>query len=396
MPSDTIGPPIDNPALAPPATERRTQLLDSQALFEAALDEWRRVSALGVDTEANSFFVYRERTCLVQVSSADTDWILDPFAVDLAPFGEILANPAIEKIFHASEFDILSLKRDYGFTFANLYDTLIAAKAVGRKKVGLANLAEESLGLKLAKDEQRSDWGHRPLTRQQIEYAFADTRHLIALSDILKAEVLSRGSEILEEVTVDCVRVTEKVPRAKEFDPEVFEKHTSARKMDPASRQVLRSLFVAREAKAQEIDKPLFRIVGDEPLGEIALLRPTTKAELGKIRGITPPVLGRHGDWLLAAVLEGLERGPLAFQRRPFVAPDLAEEERYERLRGWRRQVAEARRVEVEVIAGNAALKAIARLNPATLEALGDVTELDAFRRAKYGEALIQAMRKKA
>ena len=82
-----------------------------------------REPSLGVDTESNSFFVYRERTCLVQVSSMEADWVIDPFAVDISPMGELLANPAIEKIFHACEFDVLSLKRDYRFTFANVFDT---------------------------------------------------------------------------------------------------------------------------------------------------------------------------------------------------------------------------------------------------------------------------------
>ena len=105
----------------------------------------------------------------MQVSTRDADWILDPLAVDLKPLGPLLSNPAIEKIFHASEYDVTSLKRDYGFTFRNLFDTLVAAKAIGRKKLGLGNLVEEVLGVKLTKDEQRSDWGGRPLSADQID-----------------------------------------------------------------------------------------------------------------------------------------------------------------------------------------------------------------------------------
>lgn len=373
-------------------TLRRAVLVETPEALAAVLDELSRESSLGVDTEANSFFVYKERTCLVQVSSRDADFILDPLKVDLAPFGGILSNPAIEKIFHASEFDVLSLRRDYGIQVCNLFDTSLAAKAVGRKKLGLAGLVEESLGVKLAKDEQRSDWGRRPLSKEQVEYAFADTRHLIALAAVLKPEVEAKG--FAEEVAVDCERVTHKEPRAREYDPESFEKHPSARKMDPAARQVLRELYLCREARAKETDKPPFRVVSDEALGELAVRKPVTRDQLRGIPGVTPPVIGKHGEALVAAVQRALELGPLPFVRKPYVAPDPVEEERYESLRAWRKQMAEARQVEVEVIAGNAALKALAKAFPKTVDELVAVEELDPYRRSKYGALLVGILAK--
>jgi ribonuclease D len=371
---------------------RPTELVETQDRLLAAVDAFASAAVLAVDTESNSFFAYRERTCLVQVSTPEADWIIDPFAVDLAPFGPVLANPAIEKLFHASELDVVQLKRDFGFAVANLFDTLVAAKSVGRKKLGYASLVEEIVGIKLAKDEQRSDWGRRPLTPRQVEYAFADTRHLHAVAARLKGEVRAKGPLIEEEVAVDCVRMTEKEVRPREVDPEAFERHSSARKMDPLARQALKALFLAREARAAETDKPPFRIVGDEALGEIAVRRPVDRAELGKIPGITPAVLGRHGDLLLGAVREALEKGPLARPKKAYAAPDPLEEERFEALRAWRRTTAESRGVEVDVIASNFTLKALAKAWPRTPEALAEVRELDAFRRRLYGGALLQTL----
>src|SRR5690606_20223593 len=109
--------------------QRRQTMVDTPQALEAALDEWRREPALGMDTESNSFFAYRERTCLLQVSSRDADWIVDPFAVDLTPMAPLFADPSIEKIFHASELDVVSLRRDYGIQMNGLFDTLVAAKA---------------------------------------------------------------------------------------------------------------------------------------------------------------------------------------------------------------------------------------------------------------------------
>lgn len=366
---------------------RRKTFVDSASQLSSVIDELSHEPRLGVDTEANSFFVYRERTCLLQVSSATADFILDPLAIDLAPFMPLLEDPAIEKILHASDFDVLSLRRDYGVRIRNLFDTSIAAKAVGRKKLGLAGLVEDLLGIHMAKDEQRSDWGRRPLSEQQVEYAYADTRFLIELSARLKLEVEAAG--VADEVAVDCERVCLKEARPREFDPESFEKHASARRMDPQARRVLRELFIAREGRAKELDKPPFRVVTDDALAELAVRRATQRDQVRGIPGLTPPVLSRHGDLLLQTVARALDMPPLPFQRRASAGADPAEEDRYERLRDWRRRVAEARKVEVEVIMGNAVLRAIARLKPRSIDELATIPELDPLRRAKYGAALV-------
>lgn len=373
-------------------TSRRTEYLRTPEALSAALEQWRAEPTVAVDTESNSFFVYRERTCLLQVSTPSGDWIVDPLEVDLSPVGALLADPAVEKVFHAGEGDVLLLKREFGFTFTRLFDTLIAAKAVGRKRLGLSSLAEDMLGLKLAKDEQRSDWGRRPLSESQIEYAYADTRHLLELADRLRAEVAARGEVVAREVVVDCERLAARQPRPREIAPDAFERHPSAKTLDPVARQVLRCLYEAREKRAQETDRPPFRIAPDALLGEIAVRKPTSRAALAQVPGATPPIVHRHGVAFVEAVRQALELGPLPRVSREWVPPDPAEEARHESLRQWRRQVAEARGVEVDVIAGNAAVRALARANPRSLEEVAQVAELDAFRAERYGEAILGAL----
>ena len=369
---------------------RRRQVVLTPDALSAAIDEFYRAQSIGVDTEANSFFVYRERTCLVQVSTLDADFILDPLSVDLAPFARLLADPAVEKIFHACEYDVLLLKQDFGVTIANLFDTSIAAKAVGFRRHGLANLVEEILKRHMVKDEQRSDWGRRPLSAQQIEYAYADTQHLIELAWHLKREVCDRNLEA--EVAVDCGRVAHREFRLREYDPNAFERHPAARKMDPVSRRILKELYDMREARARELDKPPFRIISDDALGEIAVRKAATRDQLRLVPGITPVVMGRHGQVILSAVERALALGGLPFQRRVAGLADPFEEDRYEKLRAWRRKVAEERSVEVEVIANNAVLKAIAHRWPRTVGDLSEVVELDHYRRDRYGEAIVTAL----
>ena len=94
---------------------------------------------IAIDTESNSFYAYFERICLIQISTTERDYILDPLALrDLGPIGKILEDPNIEKIFHAASNDVLGLKRDFQFKVRNLFDTAIACKLLGYKKLGLA------------------------------------------------------------------------------------------------------------------------------------------------------------------------------------------------------------------------------------------------------------------
>ncbi|MEP0761582.1 MAG: ribonuclease D, partial [Chloroflexota bacterium] len=159
-----------SPALPPAQIIRRT------ADLRRAVDRLRASPLIAVDTESNSLFAYTERVCLVQLSTRERDLIVDPLAVDdMSPLGDLLAEPAIEVIFHAAEYDIISLKRDFGFSFANLFDTMMAARVCGWDKTGLGNILEEQFGVTVDKKYQRADWSRRPLPPDHLRYAQMDT-----------------------------------------------------------------------------------------------------------------------------------------------------------------------------------------------------------------------------
>src|SRR5258708_36855385 len=153
-----------------------------------------REPAIGVDTESNSLFAYRERVCLIQFSTPDQDFILDPLAVDdLSALGPLFANPAQQKIFHAAEYDLICLKRDYDFKFANVFDTMVAARTLGWPRLGRAAILQDRFGVTMNKRFQRANWGERPLTDELLDYARLDTRYLVALREVLAAELAAGG-----------------------------------------------------------------------------------------------------------------------------------------------------------------------------------------------------------
>src|SRR5262245_59410079 len=113
-------------------------LVTSQPAFDEMVARLRTQPRIAIDTEADSLYSYFEKVCLIQLSIPDHDYILDTLTFkDFQPLGELFADPAVELVFHAAEYDILSMKRDYGFVFENIFDTMVAARILGWKQVGL-------------------------------------------------------------------------------------------------------------------------------------------------------------------------------------------------------------------------------------------------------------------
>ena len=153
-------------------------------LVDILLDE----PAIALDTEANSMFAFRERTCLVQVATRRQTFLVDPLApLDLRPLAPVLADPAIVKVLHGAEFDVLMLKRAGPFEVAGLFDTRVAAASLGLGSSSLAALVSDVVGIELDKRYQRSDWGERPLSAGQGRYAAQDVCHLLEVADGLDA-----------------------------------------------------------------------------------------------------------------------------------------------------------------------------------------------------------------
>ncbi len=254
--------------------------------------------AVALDTESNSFHVYRERVCLLQISTREADYLVDPFAVDVRPLGRALAGR--EVVLHGADYDVRCLKREFGWSFPRLFDTMAAARRLGATQLGLAALVESHCGVRLAKDHQRSDWGRRPLSEDQIRYAAFDTHFLLAIHWRLRRALEARG--LAEAARQEFDRIAAAEPRPKVFDAEGWRHLKSARGLDPAAREVLRALWVARERRAREIDRPPFKVLGEGAMVEIARRRPRNAEALGRVPGVTPSVLRRVGDAILQAM----------------------------------------------------------------------------------------------
>ncbi len=263
------------------------------------LSELGHEPAVALDTESNSFHVYRERVCLLQLSTRSSDWVVDPLAIDIGPLGAVLTDGR-EVVLHGADYDVRCLKRQYGWSFPSLFDTMAAARRLGRLGLGLSALVESHFGVRLSKAPQRSDWGRRPLTDEQIRYASLDTHFLLELRESLLQQLRERGLE--KEARKEFHRIAAVQPRPKVFDPDGYRRLRAARHLDAEGSAILKTLYAAREIRASEIDRPPFKVLGEQAMVEIARRRPRTPQELAQIPGVTPHVMRKVGDLILSAL----------------------------------------------------------------------------------------------
>ncbi len=356
------------------------------------LDELVRVLAacerLAVDTESNSMHAYRERVCLIQFSTPGADFIVDTIALkDVSPLAPVFANPAQEKIFHAAEGDVLNLGRDFGFAFDNIFDTMSAARTLGWPQVGLAAILDGRFGVTLNKKYQRADWGRRPLTAEMLDYARFDTHYLPALRE-LQFQALSESGhwpEAHEEFSrLARIRVEGSGERP---DPLAFWRVKGAFDLAPQRAAVLQALYDWREAQAERIDQPPFKVMGEPALLALARHAPARVDELQRVAGLAPTQVQRYGRDLIRVVVRGLEAPPPPKPQIEREPDDVRE--RFERLHTWRKDRARMRGVESDVILPRTALRDMARRPPRTHDDLAGIVDFGPWRREAYGDELL-------
>jgi ribonuclease D len=379
-----------------PDLEPPTVVSDERG-FEELMRLLRDQDEIAVDTEADSFYSYREKVCLIQVTADDKDFLIDPLAdLDIAPLGEILADRRICKVFHDSEYDVLILGRDFGFTFANLFDTRVAAATLGVEAPGLASVLKEHFGVELDKSMQRSDWAKRPLSEKQIAYARLDTHFLLPLADELRHELDVRGRAMIVEG--ECRRLEALEPPPTTFSADEFVRIKGARALGPHERQALRELYALREQYAERADVPPFRIMNNQVLLELARERPRGTQRLLAIHGFTPRMLKRLGDDVLAALERARELGPL--EQVPQLPKkdgtggmDELELELYERLKRWRKGVADAQGIESAYLLNRHVLARIAREQPRDAKALRAIEGIQVWQLDEFTGQILKVLR---
>lgn len=242
---------------------------DSQELSRA-LKSLKKASRIALDTEADSFHHYYPKVCLIQLSTSQNHYIIDPLVnISTHSLLEVLSQKPL--IIHDAAYDLRMLKADFNFIPQKpIFDTMLAGRLLGYEKIGLASLVDRFFSVHIPKTHQRADWSKRPLPDELLLYAIEDTRYLLGLA------------EILEEKLRDCKRFRwhnqscQQAVRAaieSEREPEQPDAWRIKGTSTLSRRQMtfVRQLWYWRQKEAQKADLPSFRIMFNTQLLKVAL-----------------------------------------------------------------------------------------------------------------------------
>lgn len=341
------------------------QLLDQPGSLGPLLNAIEKVDEVALDTEADNMYHYKTRVCLLQFLVDGEVFLVDVLApgLKLDPLWKILQRKHL--IMHGSDFDLRLLHDLCRFQPKSLFDTMLAAQLLGLQRIGLAALLDQHFGVALDKDGQKANWSKRPLTPKLLNYAALDVWHLPALRDILKRELkkLGRLDWLAQQCRAQIEAGFEGFAPPTENDWRIGR---SERLRGPGL-SVLHAIWHWREAQAQRIDTPPFKVCGNALLLKIAEAAEAGESESAILNQIN---LGKRHDRifpsLAAALRAGLARDPKTLPRRPgrdpnHVSLSQAEIEFQDRIREDRDRIAKKLGIEPTLIANRSQLAQIAR-----------------------------------
>ena len=367
------------------------EIVTDSTRLRSVVDSALNQPCVALDLESNGFHRYPERICLVQLAISGRIYLVDPLAVDdLEPLGELLASSSVQKTFHAADYDIRSLDRDWSFSVSPLFDTSIAAAFVGSSRLGLDTLLKECLDVEISKSKrlQRADWTERPLSAELQAYAAEDVRHLERLATALKGKLADLGRA--EWVREECERLS----RVRYSPPDkdgAFLSLKGSRDLDARGLAILRSLYRFREREAKRRDRPPFKIFSNAAMLALAA---GPRSDLASVKGIGVYGRGRGAHGLRNALNQGMKAQPVERPQsqspgRVRMSPEgrRIARGRLRKLKDWRKEQADRLGLGVGQVWSGTSLERIS-INPSGLrEELWHESVRD-WQRGELGDSL--------
>tara|TARA_Y100000782_G_scaffold41136_1_gene46218 strand:+ start:659381 stop:660523 length:1143 start_codon:yes stop_codon:yes gene_type:complete len=298
-------------------------LIQTQADFDQALAHLKKANVIAVDTEFHRERTYYPELCLIQVGTEEEAYAIDPLAkeLDLQPLLDLLLDPKVVKVFHAARQDLEIFQQMTGKVLPNVFDTQIAAMALGfGEQISYINLIERTLSTRLSKAQQLTNWQRRPLTDQQLRYALDDVVYLIkAYHNIINR---LKSKDRLSWLDDEEERLLSEEAFAS--NPDQLTKGMRLKDRSPQAYTALRRLALWRDEKAQEENRPRHYIIKNEALIVLAQQRPTTAPETENMRMISKDFIRRYGSELFP-ILQEIQSADAADLERPAKRPQRSE-----------------------------------------------------------------------
>ena len=369
-------------------------LADTQQELEKVANWLQSCQTVAVDTESNSLYVYYEKVCLLQFSSPQDNALIDTLAFnDLSPLAPVFASAKIQKVFHAAEYDILCLKRDFAIEFNNIFDTLIASRILGRNNVGLGALIESEFGIHLEKKYQKANWGIRPISEDMLRYAVHDTDMLIDLKNKLEAELIER--ELMDLAKEDFERICKTHAGCSEPEPTNWWRVAGNNHgLDLQQIAMLQELCEWRERLAQKLNVPVFKVIQNNVLLELCQDPPQNESELNEIKGIRKLLREKYGKSLLKILRNqnrDIEAVPNPVKTK---VPSQASLNRREALKNWRKSTGIKYKVPSDIILPRDIMEIIISKNPKNEEQIKRIMTDIPWRYNRFAAEILSVLEK--
>ena len=280
-----------------------TLITETSKLIDAC-ERFSRDSFLAIDTEFMRERTYYPQLCLIQIAGKDEAVTVDALAtkINLNPILDLMANHKIIKVFHACRQDMeifFNLNRRIPFP---VFDTQIGAMVCGYgESVGYDKLVRQITGVQIDKSSRFTDWSHRPLSKQQLNYALSDVTHLRTVYESLLNQLEKNGRiNWLNEEFQNVLN-----PKTYDIPLDQIWKRLKIKNGRPKFLILVRELCAFREKEAQNRNIPRNRVIRDDVLLDIAARSPRSSVDLAKVRSLSTQFAeGRLGKSILRVVAE--------------------------------------------------------------------------------------------
>ena len=362
------------------------QMIDTPEKFKHLCQRLQTEKTVAVDLEADSMYHYREKVCLLQISTKSLNALIDPLAVkDLSRLAPLFSDNSVKKIFHGADYDIRSLHRDFKLEINNLFDTQLASMFMGCRQTGLSAVVKKRFNIILEKKFQKKDWSIRPLPQAMIRYAASDTVHLIPLAEILIQELRKQGR--LDWVLEECQYLSQVRYSPVDNSP-LFIKFKGAGRLGSQRLSVLEALLQLRDRIAARKDRPVFKVFNNQALMEITHTQPTSLSQLVKMNVISSTQINMYANAIIKNVKIAMQtptrkRPSFPFRKRSSIS--LREHQRIDALKLWRNQKAQLLDLEPSLICSKALMTAIARKKIRTPQDLHTIDQMHKWRVEAFG-----------
>ena len=368
-------------------------LIENLRELKDAVKNIETEKSVGFDLEADSMYHFSEKVCLLQVASKNTAFAIDTVKLkDLSVLKPLFMREDVIKIFHGADYDVRSLFRDFGIEIKNLFDTELASRFLGIRETGLEAVLKNRFDVKLEKKYQKKDWSERPLSEDMLNYALNDVRHLVSLSEILEKELDDTGrlSWVREECEILC-----RVRSAADNGEPLFLKFKGAGKLKPKTLAVLEALLRFRREMAQQRDRPLFKIMGNDSILKLAETRPGSLKKIMNMEALSQRQLDIYGKDVIRVISKAVnipENMLPVYPRKRVYAISESASKRIEALKIWRDKKAIKLKMDPGLLLNKALINSIGVKKPVTKEELEAISDMKSWQKREFGEEIIKIL----